>query len=111
LILTAHNIPSPNANGIFFMGMSAFPPIPPASAAGNICTGGGLRFPAILDDNAPPNEMVLGPGIAGLSAFGGVPIQPGQTWHFQTWTRDNNGSPCPGTNSNVSNAYSVTFAP
>ena len=68
----------------------------------------------MIDDGVPPNEFVLPPapfsGVVEFTAFGGIFIQPGETWNFQVWTRDNNGSPCGG-NNNLTNAYSVTFTP
>jgi len=48
--------------------------------------------------------------VVSTAAANGVTIHPGETWHFQAWFRDGNGSPCGGL-SNLSSAYSVTFTP
>jgi hypothetical protein len=110
--LTATNCPA-NNSALFFAGDLA---ISPGVFVGDglSCVGGAsFRYPA---------GVVSSTGTFTLAdPFGAAPagfIAPGVTRHFQAWTRDvlcgPPPSPCPspcGKNSNLTNAYSVTFEP
>jgi hypothetical protein len=110
LVLTTVDCPPQNF-GLYFMGASTFAPI--QLGDGLACTGGVFRyFPAIARADG---ILTLTSPIA--SAYPGA-IQPGDTRHFQSWTRDFSCGPPPapcvspcGRNSSVSNGYSVVFTP
>ncbi len=81
---------------------------------GLLCAGGGgypsFRFRAA--SSFPTGTLTQGPGTVAHSAHFFGPsglITPGTTWNFQVWYRNPHG-PCGGL-INVSNAYSVSFAP
>jgi hypothetical protein len=114
LVLTATQIPA-NKSGLILMGAGL-------NNGGNgsvfydgllcISAGGvGLkRFP--LQNSGLGGVLSQGPGIAAFacSQWGGaLCLQPGATWYFQGWYRDQSG-PC-ATAANLSNALRVNFRP
>jgi len=110
LLLEARWLPA-NRVGLFFMGGGSNS-VP--FGDGQLCvSGGGLgvfRFKP-PQSSGSQGVLTLGPGVAGLS--NSMPaaghITAGQTWHFQTWFRDQ-GGPC-GSGANLSNAVRVVFGP
>jgi hypothetical protein len=109
LVLATDGLP-PNRLTLTFMGGHAAN-LP--FSDGRLCVSGGeagvFRYPPL--SSGPFGSTQLGPGIvAGSQAF--PPdghVEPGSTWHFQTWYRDPSG-PC-GSGTNLSNAARVTFRP
>ncbi len=108
LVLTTTSLP-PNKFALTFMGPTLSAPV--MLGDGLRCVGAPLfRFPVV--PTGAGGSIQLGPGIVADScaAFGSPGcIDIGETWHMQTWYRENPSiSPC-GSSSNVSNAWSVTF--
>ncbi|MCP3996430.1 MAG: hypothetical protein GY722_15435 [bacterium] len=90
--------------GYFLAGQTQGTLNPPGSE-GILCLSGNIaRFNA-------PTQIIQGPGGAidiDLTAIPVTPtqaVQPGDTWNFQCWYRDNN----PGVTSNFTDAISVVF--
>lgn len=109
LVLGAAQLP-PSILGIFFMG-GAQANLP--FFDGRLCIAPGntgiFRYP--LQPSGTTGSMALGPGIVTHSQTfpSAGKIQPGSTWHFQTWYRDPTG-PC-GTGSNLTNGLKADFTP
>ena len=77
----------------------------PPGSQGVICLSGNIgRFNA-------PSQIIQGPSDSIQVDLTAIPVnpttavQPGETWNFQCWYRDNN----PGPTSNFTDAVSVTF--
>jgi hypothetical protein len=110
LVLTATGCP-PGNNALVVMGAATFAPLP--TGDGKLCTGGLFRFfPGTVDAQGTFVEDSL------VASAPPGSIRPGDTRHFQLWTRDvlcgpppaPCASPC-GTNGNLTNGVSVTFSP
>ena len=101
----------PNKLTLLFMGpaQSAVPFADGIRVAGQQQPTGIYRFGGAAADSE--GRVVRGPGLVLRSQL--FPplgrIQPGQTWNFEFWYRDNQG-PC-GTGTNFSNGVSVQFGP
>jgi len=81
-------------------GSSAIP-----GSQGVLCLSGTVgRFPAVLN-TGPAGRVEFELESSGLPLPGSPSIQPGETWHFQCWYRDDN----PSTTSNLTSAAIVTF--
>lgn len=107
LVLTTSSM-LPGAFNILFMGPTSGAPV--TMSDGLRCTFGTLyRFPVQMSDVSGTSLHTGLVAQAGLSFPSAGQITSGTTWTFQTWYRDPNG-PC-ATNSTVSNALAVTFAP
>lgn len=110
MLLVASGCP-PGNSGLYFMGTSTFPPVFVADGLG--CTGGLFRyFPSVVDG---AGTFVLANPVA--SAPPGT-IVPGDTRHYQAWTRDVLCGPPPAPclspcvqGSNLSRGLTVTFSP
>jgi hypothetical protein len=110
LVLSLSSMPA-NQSGLLFMG-SGTGAVPSGDGLRCVTPGalGTFRFP--VQGSGAAGEIVLGPGIAALSAGFDQPtgaIASGSTWYFQGWYRDPNG-PCSST-FNLSNALAVSFVP
>ena len=97
--------------GTFALAIMGTTPIaPPPINNGNLCAAGSIfRFPPFPTGTGTAS---YGTGLVAWTLANNPPagqITSGSTWHFQTWYRDF-GGPC-GSNSNLSNALSVTFTP
>jgi hypothetical protein len=110
LVLTTTGAPPLNS-GLYFVGAAALAPV--TVGDGLACTGGLWRYAAGQVDAS--GTFTLTEPVGG--AFPGA-IQPGDTRHFQAWTRDvlcgPPPAPCPSpcmNGSNLSNGVSVTFSP
>ena len=107
LSLIASGLPQ-NQFGFFITGIAPGFVAGPGGSQGNLCIIGQLgRFTApgqvqnsgvqgLISIDVDTNNMPLNPVVA---------IQPGETWNFQLWYRDNN----PQTTSNFTDAISIFF--
>jgi len=71
---------------------------------GLLCVVAQRRFPGTL--SSPTGLLSFASPVAASNGL----ILPGQTWYFQAWYRDAQGTPC-GTTSNLSNALGIVFGP
>ncbi len=105
-ILTANQVP-PGEYGYFLASM-AVSLVHPAGSQGFLCLGGNIgRY------NQPQN-IGQGPSFSIQVDLTSMPVnpplavQPGDTWHFQAWYRDNSPFPSYYT-SDFTDAVAVTF--
>ncbi|MCP5022140.1 MAG: hypothetical protein GY930_10220 [bacterium] len=81
----------------------------PGGSQGNLCLGGGLsigRHLLSLQDSGVAGVMDYALDLNDVpTSLGPVAVQPGETWNFQAWYRDQN----PGSTSNFSDGLSVRF--
>jgi hypothetical protein len=110
LVLTTSGCP-PGNTGLYLLGTVTFSPV--VLGDGLTCIGFPFRYPPGVVDGA--GVFTLTNPVAG--AFP-VTFTAGDTHYFQAWTRDvlcgPPPAPCPspcGSNSNLSNGYSVVFSP
>jgi hypothetical protein len=104
LVLTATALPGAQF-GLFFMGPNM---TLTALGDGMRCVSGGIyRFPVLTSTGAGVMEFSQVVGHSHLQFPANGMIQPGSTWNFQAWFRDN-GGPC-GSGSNLSHALSIDF--
>ena len=103
--LTGRQLPQ-NQFGYFLASETqAFISLPPGSQ-GNLCLGGNIgRFVTQVGNSGASGELQIDVDLNNIPVFPPVAAQPGDTWHFQLWFRDNN----PGPTSNFTDAVSVTF--
>ena len=102
LVLTATDLPPESNIGYFLMGQGMNVFTPPGSD-GPICIAPGLvrYLPPVSNTNEEPGGFSRSVGTSG--PVSGL-IEPGSTWNFQAWHRDQLvGS------SNLTDAVSVTF--
>jgi FG-GAP repeat protein len=80
--------------------------LPPGSQ-GNLCLGGAIgRYTDQLFQTGPEGRYEAWLDLKNMPQPGGfVSAQPGETWNFQVWFRDNN----PGPTSNFTDAVAITF--
>lgn len=81
------------------------------NSVGRLCLGGGIgRFvgPGEVFDSGPSGSASLAIDLAAVPnpSLGLVPVQAGETWHFQAWHRDATST---GVTSNFTEGLSVTF--
>jgi len=106
LELTAAQMPV-NQFGSFIVSMTQdFVPMSGGSQ-GNLCLGGQIGgFKQDVKNSGAGGEFALDVDTLVIPQPGGsVAIQPGETWNFQAWFKDQN----PGATSNFTDAVSVTF--
>ncbi|MCP3915983.1 MAG: hypothetical protein GY711_10545 [bacterium] len=103
LTLTAVDLP-PGQFG-YFLGGQTEGFLSPLGSQGFICLSGNIgRF-------SVPSQIIQGPAGSIQVDVSAIPVnptqavQPGDTWNFQCWYRDNN----PGPTSNFTDAVSVVF--
>jgi hypothetical protein len=78
----------------------------PPGSQGRLCLGGSIgRYVAQVQQSGPFGTIVTHIDLGNLPIGGGLAIQPGETWNFQTWHRDLN----PGPTSNFSRAIEIEF--
>jgi probable HAF family extracellular repeat protein len=82
--------PIPNSDGVLCLGGSIGRYVGPGQIRNSGTTG---SFALAIDLTAIPQPL------------GAVPVQPGETWHFQAWHRDANPMPT----SNFTNGLSLLF--
>jgi hypothetical protein len=91
----------------FFLNSTTQGFVQPPGSQGNLCLGGAIgRYSASVLSTGPAGEFSLQLDLTQTPRPGGnVAIQPGETWLFQGWFRDQN----PGNTSNFTDGLSVTF--
>ncbi|MDF1838000.1 MAG: hypothetical protein P1V35_09035 [Planctomycetota bacterium] len=104
--LVASDLP-PNVFGFFLVGTQAGFILNPGGSEGHLCIQGAVgrfnRAGEILFSGTGQTYSVNVDSTAMPSPGGIVSAQPGETWYFQSWFRDN------GAQSNFTNAVEVTF--
>jgi plastocyanin len=105
LLLLVDHLPL-NKSGLVFRGSAQTSPA--VFYDGYLCTGGSLYRFGVMSSGST-GTMTQGPGIVALTSSSPAPILAGQTWNFQCYYRDVI-SPC-SHQVNITNGYSVTFAP
>jgi plastocyanin len=105
LLLVVDRLP-PNKSGLVFRGTAQSSAV--VFYDGYLCTSGTLYRFGVMNSGAA-GTITQGPGIVALTSASPAPITAGQTWNFQCYYRDLL-SPC-SHQVNISNGYSVTFAP
>lgn len=95
-----------NQFGFFLNSTSPGFVLPPGSQ-GNLCLSGGIgRYNKDIMNSGAAGEFSLQLDLTDTPTPGGpVAIQPGETWYFQAWFRDNN----PGPTSNFTDGVSIAF--
>jgi hypothetical protein len=95
----------PTGQFAFFLASKAQGSSTPGSSQGVLCLSGSIgRFNA-------PGQVFQGPtgsiqvDLTSIPVSPAASVQPGETWNFQLWYRDNN----PGPTSNFSDGLAVTF--
>jgi plastocyanin len=105
LVLLIDHLPT-NKSGLVLRGPLEVAPI--VFYDGYLCTGGSLKRFGVQNSGAS-GSFTQGPGIVASTLAGSAPIVAGATWRFQAYYRDT-VSLC-NHSVNISNGYSVTFAP
>ncbi len=101
--LAADQLP-PGQFAYFLAGQTQGFSMPPASQ-GNICLTGNIgRYDRVANIIQGPTGSIR-IDLTAIPVNPPVAVQPGDTWNFQCWYRDNN----PGPTSNFTDAVSVTF--
>lgn len=78
----------------------------PPGSEGRLCLGGPIgRFVSQVQSSGPSGFIYTEVEMDNLPLGGGTAIQPGESWNFQTWHRDNN----PTATSNFSRAMTIEF--
>lgn len=99
VLLSATGAP-PAKVGIFFMGAGTLN-IPLGGSQGLLCVMPPVRrFPVQFTCNDGSMHYEFDPQMPP----GGPPVQPGETWYFQAWYRDQNPGP-----SNTTDGLAITF--
>lgn len=108
LVLIASGLPG-SAFGFFRMSQMRGFVAGAGGSQGNLCLGGaigGAVGPGRIMTSGTTGSFALRLDLAAIpTPTGLVPVQPGETWHFQAWYRDLN----PMSTSNFTDALSVTF--
>lgn len=97
----------PNQFGYFIVSQSTGTVVGPGGSQGTLCLAGAIgRFNAQIQNSGTGGALDIDVDTNQLpQPSGPVVVQPGETWHFQCWYRDNN----PGATSNFSGLASVQF--
>ena len=79
----------------------------PGGSQGNLCLGGSIgRHSADITSTGPMGEFSLEVDLGAVPTPGGAyAVQPGETWNWQAWFRDDN----PGQTSNFTDGVSITW--
>ncbi|MDA1266300.1 MAG: hypothetical protein O2816_14565 [Planctomycetota bacterium] len=106
LTLRANCLP-PNQFGYFLVSKTQASIPNPGGADGTLCLGGAIgRFNAQVQNSGAEGEFAIVVDTLALPMpSGSQAIQPGETWNFQAWYRDNN----PGPTSNFTSATTILF--
>ncbi len=107
LRLKAARLPQ-NQFGYFLVSTQAGAPVVPTGSQGTFCLGGAFaRFnlASQIRFSGATGTMELNVDTTALPYAPPVPIQVGETWHFQCWHRDQN----PGNTSNFTNSLAISF--
>ena len=76
----------------------------PGGSQGNLCLGGTIgRYASQIQQSSGAGNFDIPVDLSHLPGLGAV--QPGDTWNFQAWFRDQN----PGSTSNFTDGVSVAF--
>lgn len=81
----------------------------PGGSEGNLCLGGPVgRFQNQVQSSGAAGTVAIHPDLSALpQPLGPVSAQPGETWNFSTWFRDQASGGAP--TSNFSDGVEVTF--
>lgn len=80
--------------------------VTPPGSQGNLCLASPIgRFRQDIFFTGPLGQVSYAPDLANHPIGAGVAVQPGDTWHYQLWFRDQNPHPT----SNFTNGVSVVF--
>ncbi|MCP3918877.1 MAG: hypothetical protein GY711_25300 [bacterium] len=103
--LEADSLP-PNQFG-YFLASSTSGFIPnPGGSQGNLClTGQVARFNRDVQSSGPAGRFTLPVDLSAIPLTPPVAVQPGETWNFQGWYRDQN----PTSTSNFTEALRIAF--
>lgn len=106
--LIAESLP-PAAFGFFLVSRTQAVVFPVPNSEGVLCLGGSIgRYvgPGQILSSGTTGSFALAIDLTAVpQPLGAVPVQPGETWHFQTWHRDSNPTPT----SNFTHGLSVLF--
>ncbi|MEM6672346.1 MAG: hypothetical protein AAF726_05850 [Planctomycetota bacterium] len=101
---------TPNAFGFFLTSQVRAVVMNPGGSAGRLCLGGSIgRYvgPGEIKNSGPAGEFELALDLSLTpTPTGPVAIQPGQTWYFQAWHRENGGGQA---TSNFTDALAIAF--
>ena len=76
----------------------------PGGSVGNLCLSGQIgRFRSQIGTADEYGDFRIEVDLAAMPVSPSVPVQPGETWHFQAWLRD-------GSTSNFTDGAMVTFS-
>ncbi len=108
LQLGVRDLPA-NQFGYFIVSSDPGTGITPPGSQGNLCIGGSVgrhnRMGEVLFSGAA-GVVLMDVDLTNIpQPTGPVSVMPGESWHWQYWTRDNN----PGNTSNFSDAYRIGF--
>lgn len=105
LVLRATNLP-PAQQVLFLVGRSRDQVSGPGGSQGDLCIGGPVgRFDAPATVSGPDGVLTLAVDLSSLPTDPPHAVQPGETWFFQAWYRDQN----PTATSNFTDAVAVEF--
>lgn len=105
LVLRAADLPR-GEPGLFLVGDAANFVPGPGGSQGTLCVGGTLgRFQQHVGSSGPEGHLTLRVDLAHLPTIPRRAVQPGETWFFQAWYRDEN----PGATSNFTDGTAVEF--
>lgn len=80
--------------------------VTPTGSQGVLCLDPPIgRFRSFVLNTGPAGSVEFHPDLTDHPLNGGVAVQPGETWHYQLWFRDQN----PGSTSNFTDGLAITF--
>lgn len=105
LSLTAYQMPAQKFGFFLTSETQGFVTQPPGSE-GNLCLGGNIgRYAAQVVNSGPEGIFTIVIDLTDMPVNPPETVDPGETWHFSAWYRDDN----PGPTSNFTDGVSVTF--